>query len=65
MLTYKEAREAKGLDAIEVAKKLGLSKAAYSLKENYERHFKDAELVKFCQITDCNINKLKIRGINY
>ena len=65
MLTYKEAREKAGMTAIEVAKKLGLSKTNYSLKENYERHFKDIELVRFCQIVGCSINKLKIRGLNY
>lgn len=64
LMTYKEARERSNLNAVEVAKKIGLSKASYSLKENYERSFKDYELMKFCQIVNCDINELVVRGFN-
>lgn len=65
MLTYKEAREKSKLNAVEVAKKIGLSKSAYSQKENYERNFKDHELAKFCDTVGCSFGDLKIKGYNY
>lgn len=64
MLTYKEAREKKGIKAVYVAEKLGLSKANYSLKENYQRNFGTDEIMSFCKIVDCKPEELFIKGIN-
>ena len=63
MLTYKEAREAKGLKAVYVAEKLGMSKANYSLKENYQRNFKTDEIMDFCKIVGCKASDLYVKNV--
>lgn len=60
-MTYKEAREAKGLKAQFVAAQLGMTKANYSLKENYKRNFKTDEIYKFAEIVGIRIDQLKIK----
>lgn len=65
MLTYKEAREKIGLSQSEVARRIGISRETYALKESYDRQFKDCEIMKYCQIVHVNIEDLKIKGYNY
>ena len=65
MITYREARERTGLTVTMMAEKLGITKQAYHHKENYERQFKDNELMKFCLITKTKPSSLKIKGWNF
>lgn len=62
-MTYKEAREKAGIvSASMMAKLMGMSDMTYNLKENYQRHFKDYELIKFCEIVGAKPSQLKILG---
>jgi len=60
-MTYKEAREKAGIvSSSRMAKLMGMAEMTYNLKENYQRHFKDFELMKFCEITDTKPSQLEI-----
>lgn len=62
-MTYKEAREKAGIvSSAMMAKLMGMNEMTYNLKENYQRHFKDFELMKFCSIVGCKPSQLKILG---
>lgn len=66
LLTYEEARLKAGIETgTEMARKMGLAKATYLLKESYDRNFKDSELLTFCKITNTSPEELLIKGINY
>ena len=66
LMTYEEARIKAGIKTeTEMARRLGIAKATYQLKESYDRSFKDGELVRFCEITKTDISELYIKGINY
>jgi len=66
LITFEEARIKAGIKTeTEMARKLGLSKATYQLKESYDRSFKDNELVRFCEITKTDPSCLYIKGLNY
>jgi len=61
-MTYKEAREQAGIStSAMMAKLMGMDKMAYNLKENYQRHFKDFELMKFCQLVGKKPSQLDIK----
>lgn len=63
-MTFKEAREKAGIStSAMMAKLLGMSVQSYGQKENYDRHFKDYELVDFCEITGVKFKDLIIRRI--
>lgn len=55
LMTFEEARLKAGIKTeTEMAKKLGISKATYQLKESYDRQFKESEFLKFCDV--CNVD---------
>jgi len=65
-LTYEEARIKAGYEsASEMSRKMGISRASYEQKENYDRQFKDNELMKFCELANIKPDKLYIKGYNY
>ena len=60
-MTYKEAREQAGIvSSAMMARLMGMSEMSYNLKENYQRHFKDFELLKFCKLVNVKPSQLKI-----
>ena len=60
-MTYKEAREKAGIvSSAMMARLMGMTEMSYNLKENYQRHFKDFELMKFCEITKVKPSQLQI-----
>lgn len=59
-VTWKEAREKKGMSMAEVAKEMGISVQNYCQKENYQRAFKISEALLACKILDANINDMKV-----
>lgn len=60
-MTYKEARESAGIvSSTMMAKLMGMNKMTYNLKENYQRHFKDYEFIKFCQLTGVKPSQLDV-----
>ena len=60
-MTYKEARENAGIMSGDMmAKLMGMSRMTYNLKENYQRHFKDYELMKFCKLVNVKPSQLEI-----
>lgn len=60
-MTYKEARENAGItSSATMAKLMGMNKMTYNLKENYQRHFKDFELLKFCRLTGVKPSQLEV-----
>lgn len=60
-MTYKEARENAGIvSSAMMAKLLGMNKMTYNLKENYQRHFKDFELLEFCRLTGVKPSQLEV-----
>lgn len=60
-MTYKEARESAGITkSTTMAKLMGMNDMTYNLKENYQRHFKDFELMKFCKITGIKPSQLEL-----
>ena len=60
-MTYKEARENAGIvSSAMMAKLMGMNEMTYNLKENYQRHFKDFELLKFCKLVGIKPSQLKI-----
>ncbi len=60
-MTYKEARENAGIvSSAMMAKLMGMNEMTYNLKENYQRHFKDFELMKFCQLVGVKPSQLQI-----
>ena len=60
-MTYKEARENAGImSSTMMAKLMKMSPMTYNLKENYQRHFKDFELMKFCQLVGVKPSQLQI-----
>jgi len=62
-MTYKEARENAGIvSSTMMAKLMGMSEMTYNLKENYQRHMKEFELMKFCDICGCKPSQLKLLG---
>lgn len=66
LLTYEEARIKAGIKTeTEMAKKLGLSKATYQLKESYERQFKESEFLRFCDICNVEPNSMLVKNYNY
>ena len=66
LMYYKEAREKAGIKfQAEMARRMGMQKASYSLKENYDQQFKADELMVFCDITGVDQKDLYILGYNY
>lgn len=60
-MTYKEAREKAGIiSSAMMARLMGMNEMTYNLKENYQRHFKDFELMKFCEIVGVKPSQLVI-----
>lgn len=66
LLTFEEARIKAGIKTeTEMARKLGLSKATYQLKESYERQFKESEFLKFCDVCKIDPKSLLVKNYNY
>ena len=62
-MTYKEARENAGIASSATMDRLmDMNEMTYNLKENYQRHFKDFELLKFCRLTNVKPSQLEILG---
>lgn len=62
-MTYKEAREKAGIvSSAMMARLMGMSEMTYNQKENYQRHFKDYELIKFCEIVKAKPSQLQIKA---
>jgi len=62
-MTYKEAREKAGIvSSAMMARLMGMDRMTYNLKENYQRHFKDFELMKFCELVSVKPSQLQILG---
>ncbi len=59
-ITWKEAREKKGLSMAEVAKQMGISVQSYCQKENYQRGMKISEALHACKILDTKIEDMKV-----
>lgn len=61
MITFKEARESAGINSeATMSRLMGMSPQLYGLKENYQRNFKDFELIKFCKLTNVKPSELKL-----
>ena len=62
MITFKEARESAGINSeATMARLMNMSPQLYGLKENYQRNFKDYELMKFCKLTNVKPSELVIK----
>lgn len=62
-MKYKEARENAGIvSSAMMARLMGMSEMSYNLKENYQRHFKDFELMKFCDLVGTKPSQLEIKS---
>ncbi len=64
MLTYKEALEHSHISLTTMARLIGISKQSLHQKINYERPFKDDELMRFCKETRQKPSNLLIKGYN-
>lgn len=65
MITYREAMEKKKISITELARIIGMSKANLQQKIDYERSFKDHELMAFCEVCNCKPTDMRIKGYNY
>lgn len=57
-IRVKEIREAKGISQEAIAKKLGITQASYSYKENGKRGFKPKELLLLEKIFKVSIREM-------
>lgn len=65
MVTYREAMKDARYSITELAKVLNISKQNLQQKVDYERSFKDYELMSFCIAVKKKPTELKIKGFNY
>lgn len=65
MKTYRDVMEKENISITELSRKLGMSKQNLQQKIDYERAFKDHELLMFCKLLNVKPTELKIKGYNY